>query len=73
MDYIEWFKGFFAEHPATVIGVGAGICLGLSFAVFGFWKTLVVAVCVAVGLFLGLRLDDGADFSDLLEKLHLKK
>lgn len=56
-----------------MIGVGAGICLGLSFAVFGFWKTLVVAVCVAVGLFLGLRLDDGADFSDLLEKLHLKK
>ena len=73
MDYIEWFKGYFAEHPATVIGVGAGIVLGLAFAVFGFWKTLVVALCVGVGLLIGLQLDNGNDFSDMLERLHLKK
>lgn len=73
MDYIEWFKGYFAEHPATVIGVGSGIVLGLAFAVFGFWKTLVVALCVGAGLLIGLQLDNGNDFSDMLERLHLKK
>ncbi len=73
MDYIEWFKGFFSEHPATVIGLCAGVGLGLSFAVFGFWKTLVVAVCVVIGLFFGVQLDNGEDFSELLKKLHLKK
>lgn len=73
MDYIEWFKEFFAEHPATVIGVGAGIVLGLAFAAFGFWKTLIVAVCVGGGLLVGLQLDNGTDVSELLERLHLKK
>ncbi len=73
MDYIEWFKEFFAKHPATVIGVGAGIVLGLAFAVFGFWKTLIVAVCVGGGLLIGLQLDSGTDVSELLERLHLKK
>lgn len=73
VDYIEWFKGYFAEHPATVIGVGAGVCLGVAFAVFGFWKTLVVALCVAVGLLVGMQLDNGADFSELLDRLRLKK
>lgn len=61
MSYLDWFKEFYAKHPAVVIGVGAGAALGLSFAAFGLWRTLVVMLCVGAGLFVGLRVDGGDD------------
>lgn len=61
MSYLDWFKEFYAKHPGLVIGAGCGAALGLSFAAFGFWRTLVVLACVGVGLFVGLRVDGGDD------------
>ncbi len=61
MNYLDWCKDFYAKHPATSIGLAGGLVLGLSIAVFGFWRTLVVVACVAVGLFVGFRLDNGDD------------
>lgn len=61
MSYLDWFREFYKQHPGLVIGAGGGAALGLSFAAFGFWRTLVVVACVAVGLFVGLRVDGGDD------------
>lgn len=61
MSYLDWFKEFCRKNPAVVIGGCAGGLLGLSFSAFGFWRTLVVLVCAAVGLYLGLRVDGGDD------------
>lgn len=70
MNYIDWCKEFFDRHPATSIGLGLGAVLGLSFAAFGFWRTFVVALCVAAGLFIGWRVDigKGFDLSGLKER-----
>lgn len=61
MNYIDWCKEFFDKHPATSLGLLLGIILGLGFAAFGFWRTLVVAICVAAGLFVGWRIDQGKE------------
>lgn len=61
MNYLDWFKEFYAQHPGLVLGAAGGAALGLGFAVFGFWRTLVVLLCVGVGLFVGLRVDNGED------------
>lgn len=61
MSYLDWFKEFYKKYPGVVIGGGAGAALGLGFAAFGFWRTLVVLVCAGVGLFVGLRVDGGDD------------
>ncbi len=63
MNYIDWCKDFYHKHPATSIGVVAGVVLGVSFAAFGFWKTIIVAVCVGLGFFVGWRLDHESDFA----------
>ena len=55
MNCIEWCKEFFYKHPATALGLLFGVLLGLSFAAFGFWRTFVVALCVAAGFILALR------------------
>ncbi len=61
MNYIDWCKEFYAEHPAMSIGLLGGVACGLSIAVFGLCDTLVVAACVAVGVFIGWRMDSGDD------------
>lgn len=69
MSYLDKFKEFYEKSPGVVIGGGLGALLGLSFAVFGFWQTLVVLACVAVGLFVGLRVDGGDDVFSWPERI----
>ena len=34
-----------------------GLLGGLSFVTFGFWKTVVVAICLIIGLLIGRLVD----------------
>ncbi|HIU10738.1 MAG TPA: DUF2273 domain-containing protein [Candidatus Avidehalobacter gallistercoris] len=72
MNYVDWCKQFYAAHPGVCLGVAGGLLLGLCFAVFGFWRTLVVAVCGAVGLFIGWRLDAGDSPDSWFDQLRQK-
>lgn len=69
MNYLDWCREFCAKHPATSLGLAAGLVLGLAFAFFGFWRTFVVAACVGLGLFIGWRLDDGDDIYSWPERV----
>lgn len=69
MNYLDWCREFYAKHPATSWGLAAGLLLGLAFAAFGFWRTIVVVVCVGLGLFIGWRLDDGDDIYSWPERV----
>lgn len=61
MNYLDWCREFYAKHPATSLGLAAGLVLGLAFVGFGFWRTVVVLVCVGLGLFIGSRIDEADD------------
>ena len=72
MNCIEWCKEFFYKHPATALGLLFGVLLGLSFAAFGFWRTFVVALCVAAGVYIGVKVDAGVgpDFQAIKDRWH---
>lgn len=57
------------NHPGKVFGVLAGFILGMIVVLLGFWRTLVVALFIAVGFFIGKRHDEHRDFGELLEIL----
>lgn len=50
-------NSFFHKYPGLIIGALVGLLIGLIFLVFGFWKTLIFVVIVALGIFIGLLLD----------------
>lgn len=65
----EIFLQLLDEHPGKVLGAVIGFILGLIVVVLGFWRTLVIALFVAVGTYLGSRQDEHKDFGQLLEML----
>lgn len=70
MNFIDWCREFIYKQPATSLGLLLGVLLGLSFAAFGFWRTFVVGLCIAVGLYIGVKVDagQGPDFQAIKER-----
>jgi uncharacterized membrane protein len=57
------------EHRGKICGIGLGLLFGLTVAVLGLGKTLFIALCVALGYFIGRRIDDPQSIGDLWERL----
>ena len=55
----DWFKKFYGEHKWLTIMVASALLLGILFLCIGFWRTLLLAALVAVGVLLGTLLDRG--------------
>ncbi|MBQ6146006.1 MAG: DUF2273 domain-containing protein [Clostridia bacterium] len=55
----DWIKNFYEEHKwLSIMAVGA-LVLGILFLCIGFWRTLLLAVLVALGVLVGTLLDRG--------------
>lgn len=66
----DLFRDLAQNHRGKIIGGLLGLVFALLFLRFGFWATIFIAVLVAVGYFIGKRLDDTQeDIWDLLDKL----
>ncbi|HHX50476.1 MAG TPA: DUF2273 domain-containing protein [Clostridia bacterium] len=46
-----------------------GLVFGLFAAIFGFWKALFIAICIAVGYLVGKRADEKGNLRSLIERL----
>ncbi len=46
-----------AEHWGKVLGGLAGLFVGLSIINFGLWRSLLLFLCIALGVFLGKLYD----------------
>ena len=55
----EWLKRFYGEHKWLSILAVAALVLGILFLCIGFWRTLLLAVLVALGVLIGTLLDRG--------------
>ncbi len=53
-----FFNWAAANHPGKLTGTLIGFGLGLLTVTLGFWRTLVLALFVGVGFFIGKRQDD---------------
>lgn len=52
-----------------VIGVVAGLIVGLLFLFLGFFQTIFLLICVGLGFFIGNKLDKKEDLMDFLDRL----
>lgn len=55
----EQLKKFYEEHKWLTILAAAALFIGILFLTIGFWRTLLLAVLVAVGVFIGTLVDKG--------------
>ena len=72
---MEKFKAFLKNHIWATILVAVGIVLTILLLTIGFFRTLLLAVIVAVCLYIGNKLDKNGtgNLKDSVEKLFSKK
>ncbi len=57
----KYLASLIQEHRGKVIGVILGLIASILFINYGFWKTAFIVLCIALGYFIGKRLDENGD------------
>ena len=60
---------FAVENSGKILGVIVGFVIGFLFLFLGFWKTLLVVICVAGGYIVGMFRDAGVHWRDVLDHI----
>ncbi|MGI5998357.1 MAG: DUF2273 domain-containing protein [Lutispora sp.] len=60
---------FFITHQGKIIGTLIGFLAGLFLLTLGFFKTLVLSICIAMGYYLGKKVDNKEDIIQFIERL----
>ena len=60
-------------HWGKVLGLAGGLIFGLLAVKYGLLKAIFVALCAALGYFLGRRLDEQFDVQGFLSKFFREK
>ncbi|MPN20262.1 hypothetical protein SDC9_167640 [bioreactor metagenome] len=68
MDAKVW-EEIWQNHSGKIVGVVAGLMIGIFIIAFGFFRTLFVLLCVAAGYIIGKRIDEKEDITDILDRL----
>ncbi len=61
------------RHRGKTIGVGLGLIASILLVSFGFWKTLLIFLCIGLGYLLGKSIDDQQDIELWLKQLFKDK
>ena len=65
----EIFNDLWENSRWRVIGVVAGLVIGILFLLLGFFQTIFLLICVGLGFFIGNKLDKKEDLMDFLDRL----
>ena len=49
----EFFTKAWQEHKGRIVGVSLGLIVGIVFVTIGFWKTVILSICVGIGYWIG--------------------
>lgn len=71
MENSPW-KDILIRNWGKVLGGFTGLIIGLLFIIFGFWKGLLIILCIAAGILVGIRLEDGDGFPDIMSRVRPK-
>lgn len=63
------FIDFIKLHKGKIIGVIIGLLFGILVLTVGFWKSLFILVCIAIGLWIGGSFDNREKFFKFLDKI----
>ena len=61
------------KHRGKTTGVGLGLIASILLVSFGFWKTLLIVLCIGLGYLLGKSIDDDKNIEVWLKKLFKEK
>lgn len=57
------------NHRGKILGIASGLLLGCLILVFGFWRSIFVLLCIAVGYLIGNRYDEKGSLKDIYERV----
>lgn len=57
-----------AEHWGKALGGLIGLLIGLTIIIFGFWRSLLLFVCIALGIYLGKMFDRHEGLQNVLQR-----
>jgi uncharacterized membrane protein len=63
------FREFLRKNCGRLIGSGVGFIIAILFLSLGFFRTLLILLCIGVGFFIGLFMDSKEDFLEFLERI----
>lgn len=63
-----FFKDLLLNNWGKILGALLGLLIGLLFIWYGFWKTLLILLCLTGGVLLGIQLEKNENFNNLLDK-----
>ena len=65
-------KGVFSrawqDHRGRIVGVSLGLIVGIIIVTIGFWKTVILSICVGIGYWIGGMNDRQERFMNFLDK-----
>jgi len=64
-DLIE----IFLAHKGKLLGLFIGLVIAILIISFGFLEAVFIIFCMAVGYFVGRRMDEKKSFSEIIERL----
>lgn len=62
-------KEFMRKYFGRLIGSGAGLVVAVLFLSIGFFRTLLILICVGIGFFIGLFKDSKEEFLEFVERI----
>lgn len=69
----ERFFTWYASNKTLFWGMVIGFAIAILFLTIGFWRTLLIGICVSVGAFLGARPDVRQAIGNFFASLFQKK
>lgn len=67
MSDFSWWN-LLSRHWGKILGGLIGLVFALLIVKFGFWKGIFIMICIAVGIYIGWRIDENKGLRNLLER-----
>lgn len=66
---LEQLREFLRKYWGRALGSTAGLIVAVLFLTLGFFRTLLIVLCVAAGFFIGMFRDSKEDFLEFVERI----
>lgn len=68
-EVLKAVLSYLAARQGRVIGTCIGFIVGILWALLGWWRAAIFLFCLALGYFIGYRLDRKDSWREILERV----
>lgn len=68
-EVLKAVLSYLAARRGRVIGTCVGFIVGILWAILGWWRAAIFLFCLALGYFIGYRLDRKDSWREILERV----